>query len=129
MARDDLKIRFLSKKNQKCAAVQNFLEKKLTAYNQQKLGPSHLKSLCLLVREPKGHLVGGLVGFTFRGWLFTTLLWVERRYRNRGLGLWLLGKAEKIGWSRGCEWARVETGNFQAPYLYPKLGYRRAGGL
>ncbi len=88
-----------------------------------------MKSLGLFIREPRGRLAGGLVGFTFRGWLFTTLFWVERRYRNRGLGRWLLGKAEKSAWNRGCEWARVETGNFQAPYFYPKLGYRRAGGL
>jgi GNAT superfamily N-acetyltransferase len=129
VAPNDLQIRVLSEKNKKFKLVQTFLEKKLKAYNQQKLGPSHMKNLGLFIRGPKGRLIGGLVGFTFRGWLFTTLFWVERRYRNRGLGRWLLRKAEKLAWNRGCERARVETGNFQAPYFYPKLGYRRVGGL
>lgn|GEM_PF-1034985 len=117
-------IRFISTQNPRFNAVQKTLEQKLQNYNDKKAGPSRSKSLGLAVRDPKARVIGGLLGATFRGWLHIDLLWVDRQYRKKGVGCRLVHQAEETARRRNIQWACVETGSFQAPDFYPKLGYR-----
>ncbi|MFJ6657894.1 GNAT family N-acetyltransferase [Streptomyces sp. NPDC091377] len=67
---------------------------------------------------------GGLVGYTWGGWLHVTYLWVDEHRRGGGLGAALLAEAERIARAeRGCRAVRLETWDFQAPDFYRKQGY------
>ncbi|MFJ5265958.1 GNAT family N-acetyltransferase [Streptomyces sp. NPDC088387] len=69
-------------------------------------------------------LAGGLAGYTWGTWLHVSTLWVDERHRGAGLGGALLAEAERIaGTERGCQAARLETWDFQAPAFYQKQGY------
>ncbi|MDX6362471.1 GNAT family N-acetyltransferase [Streptomyces sp. NPDC058274] len=69
-------------------------------------------------------VAGGLVGYTWAGWLHVTYLWVDDRYRGAGLGSRLLASAERLSVEeRGCRSSRLETWDFQAPEFYKKQGY------
>ncbi|GAA2266712.1 N-acetyltransferase [Streptomyces ruber] len=71
-----------------------------------------------------GELAGGTVGHTWAGWLHVTFLWVDARYRERGLGSRILSETERIAREeRGCRDSRLETWDFQAPGFYLKQGY------
>ncbi|MFJ2904356.1 GNAT family N-acetyltransferase [Streptomyces sp. NPDC091279] len=76
----------------------------------------------------EGHgdeLAGGLVGYTWAGWLHVSFLWVADRHRGVGLGGLLLAEAEGIAVrQRGCGAARLETWDFQAPDFYRERGYQ-----
>ncbi|MEM7115607.1 MAG: GNAT family N-acetyltransferase [Chloroflexota bacterium] len=87
------------------------------------------RPLNILSHDENGNLVGGLVGSTHWGWLYTKLLWVDPSQRGTGLGRQLMAAAEAEAQKRGCHAAYVNTFSFQAPEFYRKCGYEVWGEL
>lgn len=103
--------------------------KGLLGYNESKVGPSRRKALTLVIRDSKRRVMAGLKGHTHFEWLFIAILWVDDRYRGRGIGTRLVRRAEREAIRRGCRHAWLDTFDFQAPHFYKKLGYQRFGTL
>lgn len=61
--------------------------------------------------------------------LYIDLLWVDKLYRHQGLGSNLLKMAEAYAIENKVLYARVNTGSFQAPKFYSKLGYKQFAKL
>ena len=93
---------------------------------QYELLPLHLYAL-----NRTGDIVGGLVGRTdsIPSWFEISMIWVDERIRQAGLGRRLMQQAEDEAHRRGCHYARLATSNFQAPEFYQKLGYKLYGTL
>jgi GNAT superfamily N-acetyltransferase len=121
---NDLRISPARSSGKKYEILGKILERNVTAVQSRVLGPNKLRTLAVVVRDPKGHLVGGLFGITLRGWLIIELLYLDRKYRHRGVGSEFMRRAEALAKDRGCCWSHVETGDGQAPRFYPKFGYR-----
>ncbi len=79
----------------------------------------------------EGTVIAGLVGRTHSipYWLEISIIWVGERLRHQGLGRQLMERAEREAVQRKCRFARLATGNFQAPAFYQKLGYTLYGTL
>ncbi|GCE07221.1 GNAT family N-acetyltransferase [Dictyobacter aurantiacus] len=115
---------------------EDYLTNQLIAFNQ-----SHSTALPIERVEPlplqislldrTGMLLGGLVGrtHTIPQWLEISIIWIDESMREQGFGRLLMEEAEHEARQRGCHYARVATGNFQAPAFYQKLGYRLYGKL
>jgi ribosomal protein S18 acetylase RimI-like enzyme len=73
--------------------------------------------------------LAGLVGETFFGWMFVSLLWVSERHRGNGWGSSLMRTAEAEARERGVRHVYLDSFSFQAPAFYEKLGYREFGRL
>lgn len=101
----------------------------LDIYNKSQMGFIDWKDLGVEARDPKRKLIGGLVGGTYWGWLQVFELWVDKSYRDQGLGTELLHKAEVIAKKRGCRYIQLDTFSFQAPGFYKKLGFKEFGVL
>ncbi|MGK5631646.1 GNAT family N-acetyltransferase [Streptomyces sp. URMC 123] len=114
------------------------IEERLEAVNQERSAamralrgtpaehdtPVHVFARC----EGSDELAGGLTGYTWGRWLHVDLLWVDERWRGRGLGERLMARAEEIARTEhGCGHSRVETWDFQAPDFYRRLGYEVVG--
>jgi GNAT superfamily N-acetyltransferase len=97
------------------------------AYNEATTGFRDGASLSCFLRDGDGRLVAGIDGFTWGGYARIEYLWVEEALRNRGLGRRLLEAAEQEARARGCETIVLDTHEFQAPWLYPRLGYELVG--
>lgn len=69
------------------------------------------------------NFVGAVVTQLFWGQLHIKYLFVDEASRGRGLGTQLMLHALKYGRGRGCDFAFIETMNFQAPEFYQKLGF------
>lgn len=67
--------------------------------------------------------VGAVVVQLFWGQLHIKFLFVEEKYRGRGMARKLMQHAFEFGRKQGCHFAFVETMNFQAPAFYQKLGF------
>jgi ribosomal protein S18 acetylase RimI-like enzyme len=80
-------------------------------------------ALSCFARLPSGVVIGGAVGRTWGSCCELQQLWVEPRFRRRGIGRRLVRKFEQRAESRGCSTFYLETFNFQAPDLYRSLGY------
>ncbi len=80
--------------------------------------------LNLYYEDEEGKKLAGLVGEIFGNWLCIEYLFVCEELRGQGIGRRLMATAEEQARENGCQYAFVDTFNFQAPLFYEKLGYK-----
>ncbi|MBP1845348.1 ribosomal protein S18 acetylase RimI-like enzyme [Rhizobium petrolearium] len=102
---------------------------RLREYNVATFGRSDRRELAVPLYDPDGKLVGGLTGYTGRGWLYISMLYIPEELRGRGLAGRMLEMAEAEAHARGCVGAYIDTMNPQALKLYRKQGYSEIGSL
>jgi GNAT superfamily N-acetyltransferase len=100
----------------------------LLAFNNGAIGKGGYKPLAISLRQGKD-IVGGLTGWTWAGWCYVELLWIEEKYRGRGHGTTLIRTAESEARRRGIKNMYLDTFSFQAPKFYRKLGFKAFGML
>ncbi len=98
----------------------------LHEYNFATTGYRDGRDLSCFLRDD-GRLVAGVDGFTWGGYARIDVLWVDEPLRRQGLGRALLAAAEAEARRRGCTTIVLDTHSFQAPDLYPALGYHKVG--
>jgi len=81
------------------------------------------------LRDPRGEVLGGLLGQIWGKWLHVAYLWVGEMARRAGHGRMLIERAEQYAIERGCVGVHVSTFSFQARPFYEKLGYEVFGVL
>jgi GNAT superfamily N-acetyltransferase len=95
----------------------------LDTFNVAVTGLHGYHSVSVFLRDEHDEVLGGCLGEIWGGWLSVNFLWVAEPFRGRGHGRQLLAAAERYAIERGCTRAWLTTFSFQAPELYPKLGY------
>ena len=81
------------------------------------------KSIRIILRNGENKTVGGITGDMFGGWIYISLLWVEKALRNQGFGTQLLNRLELEGARLGCKYAHLDTYSFEARPFYERAGY------
>ena len=79
--------------------------------------------ITLFVRDGRGAIRGGLLGYVWAEWLHISELWLTDECRGQGIGGRLLQKAERVASLVGARGAFLSTFDFQAPGFYAKQGY------
>ena len=102
------------------------LRNALHEYNFASTGYRDGRALSCFLRD-EGRLVAGIDGFTWGGYAHIDVVWVDEPLRRQGLGRALLAAAEAEARRRGCKTIVLDTHSFQAPDLYPALGYEKVG--
>jgi GNAT superfamily N-acetyltransferase len=106
------------------------VERGLEDFNLAQTGiPFSFERITVVVRDDDGTIWGGLLGGTYWGWLYISILWLHADLRGQGYGSRLVGMAEDIARERGCHHAHLDTMSFQALDFYLKLGYTEFGRL
>jgi GNAT superfamily N-acetyltransferase len=77
----------------------------------------------IFIQGQAGKVVGGVITNCFGGWMYISLLWVEKSLRNQGYGTRLLQLAEEEAVNLGCTHAHVDTYSFEARPFYEHHGY------
>lgn len=115
---------------------EDYITDKLVAFNQihsTALPIKHAEPapLHLYLLDHSDNVLGGLIGriHTIPFWFEISIIWVDEDLRHQGFGRRLMQQAEQEATQRGCSYARLATGNFQAPAFYNKLGYTLYGTL
>lgn len=98
-------------------------------YNNSTAGEDNAQSLCFVLRNLDGEVVGGVIGATYWDWFYLDLMWIKEELRGRGYGHRLLTLAEEEARQRGAKNAHLDTFSFQAPDFYKKHGYQVFGEL
>jgi GNAT superfamily N-acetyltransferase len=101
----------------------------LIEFNASAAGPNNHRPIAIFVRNSEENIVGGLLGHTGYGWLFTQMLVVPASLRRRGVGTEIMQHAEKEAVTRRCHSAWLDTFEFQARGFYERLGYKCFGEL
>jgi len=81
------------------------------------------RTLKVFIRNQAGEVVGGVIANCFGGWMYISLLWVEKTLRNLGYGTRLMQLVEAEAIECGCQNAHVDTYSFEAGPFYEQLGY------
>lgn len=105
------------------------IRESLDEFNRKAVGADGHTPLQLVEYDCSGHIIAGLLGGTYWGWLYVDILWVDEAYRGRGIGSSLLLEAEREAKRRGCHHAHLDTMSWQAPGFYRKHGYELIGIL
>ena len=74
----------------------------LAHYNTEISGDAQNTPLSVIVRNENGQIIGGLLGRTYWGWLHINTIWVEKHFRQKGIGKKLIASAEKEATGRNC---------------------------
>ena len=101
----------------------------LCQFNADKVGEDGHTPLHIVEYDRDGHIIGGLLGGTYWGWMYVDILWVHEGHRRQGIGSRLLEEAEREAIRRGCHHVHLDTMSWQAPAFYQKRGYEVIGIL
>lgn len=101
----------------------------LLEYNLARLEDKNPKDLGVYFRNDKNVIIAGLTAVTHGKWLSIKFLWVDESLRGQHMGEQLLKSAEQEAIKRGCQYAFVDTFDFQAPEFYTKYGYQEQFAL
>lgn len=80
------------------------------------------ETICFVARNGDEY-IGVIVFDIIYGQMCIHYVVVAETYRNQGIGSELLLKAFQVANERGCNFAYLETLNFQAPQFYEKHGF------
>jgi ribosomal protein S18 acetylase RimI-like enzyme len=98
-------------------------------YAARELPENLPRPLNIIACDAEKSVVGGLLAETQFAWLKISILVVAESARRDGIGRRLMDLAEREAANRGCEYAYLDTMDFQAPDFYCKLGYQIAGKI
>ena len=121
-----LEIAFLTEAD---ADIEKAVRGPLAAFNEKLFGPAGSQGVQIAIRDEEGTVLGGLVGRTWYGFLYTQLLFVPEEARGQGLGPRLLAMAEDEARRRGCKGAYIDTLNIAARKVYETCGYKAVGHM
>lgn len=101
-----------------------YLHQMVQKYNQKYFEKAEFQDISVCLKSESGEIQAGLAG-TVRGrWFLIWELWVKEELRRKKLGSEILKKAEEEARKRGCQYALLDTFEFQAPEFYKRKGYR-----
>ena len=82
------------------------------------------------ITDENGKIIAGCVARMYC-WkvAYIDTLWVDEKYRDKGLGSKLLAEVEKSAKEKGCYLIHLDTFDFQAKEFYEKQGYSLFGTL
>ena len=101
----------------------DYVEQKLVEFADQFTEPRNYRELGVVLRDADGNIVGGITANTVWDWLQIGVLWLPDEMRGKGFGHQLLGRIEELGRQHGCNFARLDTFEFEAREFYEAHGY------
>jgi ribosomal protein S18 acetylase RimI-like enzyme len=110
-------------------ALADFVSKNVINVNFARTGISTWHPVGFFLKNPRGEVLGGVMGHIWGGWMQINFLWVTEMRRGQRNGTRLMDAAESFAAERGAANATLETMSFQAPGFYQKRGYVVFGQL
>jgi len=105
------------------------VERKIYEHNRSLVGDNNFQQLAVFARDPRGEIVGGIIGVIIWKWLHISSLWVRSDVRRQGIGTKLLSVVETEAKELGCTDVFVSTTTYQTPEFYLRSGFAVFGHL
>ncbi len=101
-----------------------FISNNLDQNTFNKTGLEKSGEFALFIKDGESKLYGGLSAKLFYGCLYIDELFVAKDIRGKGFGTHLIERAEEIGKENDCNFAAVNTMEWEAKGFYEKVGYK-----
>jgi ribosomal protein S18 acetylase RimI-like enzyme len=95
----------------------------INSYGREKKGMSQIELFGIFLKDIHGKRVGGLSGMFCYGCMHIDMLWIDGSVRGNGWGKKIVEEAETQALKRGCNFATLETMDWEALPFYQKLGF------
>lgn len=109
------------------------LSEGIKSYNQQHIPDAVVfepdTKFAIFAKDENGEVLGGIRACAYWNYCLLELVWLSDKIRRKGIGTQLMKAAEEYAKSKGFEYVRTETVDFQAQAFYLKLGYTVYGEL
>ena len=110
---------------------EDLIEGKVGEYDHSVVLPvpgAEEKTFYFKITDGDDRIIAGCI-LTIDTWRVADLdiLWVDEKYRRKGLGSALIKEAERTAREKGCDLMALGTFDFQARPLYEKHGYKLCG--
>lgn len=79
------------------------------------------------VKDEHNATIGGAIVYAHPKSIYVDVLWIEEKYRGKGLGQKLLASVEAEAIKRNIKQSTLDTFSFQAEKFYVKQGYEKIG--
>lgn len=103
--------------------LDNEIISKTRSYNA-KFTPDDYKPFSVYLTNDDGQLIGGMTAFLSWNYLEIKYLWVDEAHRDKGHAAQIMRAGEVAACENECEYALVDTFEFQALDFYLKQGYQ-----
>ena len=84
---------------------------------------SVIRTLQYRIKNKENEIIAGILTRIYLKAMFVEVLWVDEKYRKKGIGTELLNKVESYAKEIGCTFIHLDTFSFQAIDFYKKCGY------
>lgn len=112
---------------------EDFIVNKIIEFNSSKLSLEKSYNVIWMNRvienENKEIVAGIICKMYCDSCIYVDLLWIDERYRKKGLGTKLLTEVETKAKEKGCHLIHLDTFDFQAKDFYLKNGYEIFGTI
>lgn len=109
-------------------ALDSEITDKTRAHNS-KFTPNDYKPFSVYLKGEDEKLIGGMTAFLSWNYLEIKYLWVDERHRGRGLAREIMQAGETAARNNKCEYALVDTFEFQALDFYLKQKFELVAEL
>ena len=111
----------------------DYIIDRLVEYNLAKVPAKQkvlFETLDKKITDDNGNIIAGCVAKMYC-WnvAYIDTLWVDSKYRGKGLGARLLAEVEKTAKAKGCYLIHLDTFDFQVKVFYKTQGYKVFGVL
>ena len=104
--------------------LERYLSDSIIGYGVDQLqGKEPIKLLCCF-RDSNEKVVAAIMGSATLNLFFISHLFVEKNFRNQGLGTKLLSAIESLALDAGCNILRLNTFNKEAHQFYLNAGFK-----
>ncbi len=101
-----------------------FIQHAMDAYDAEMLPPENIRDLNFAVRNEKDEIIGGILANTRYSTVYINTIWVDERYRRRGIGRKLIERVEREARKMGCVYSALGSWeSFNTRHFYESLGY------
>ena len=99
------------------------IERKIEMFNVERWEVKEKMPIAVTSYNDKNELQAGASARTFGLWLLIENIWVHENLRGQSIGSKMLKALEEAAIARGCQYALLDTLDFQARPFYEKFGY------
>lgn len=117
---DEFKISIDIEENE---VISRVIFENLKKFNESIIGKYEAKPFIIYVSNNASVVIGGLRGDIFGKLCRVFTVWIDEKYRHKGLGRSLFKKLDNFAIENECKIIQLDTAEFQAKDFYEKLGY------
>lgn len=102
----------------------DWIKSSMDSYELKILPPENIRHINFVVYNDKSEKIGGILANTRYSTVYINTIWIDERYRKRGIGKTLIDKVEQEAIGMNCVYSALGSWeSFNTRHFYESLGY------